>query len=95
MMLGYVEYYVTDETAAKGGGGGMRFDAASLFKRVDRNGDGKISREEFDAFVKNLPQWKDSAKAKKLWESLDANNDGAITPEEFKRLGGRQGSRDK
>lgn len=87
MMLGYVEYYVTDD----GGKGPARprSDASDLFARVDRDRDGKISSAEFDDFVKDLPQWKEADKAKKLWEFLDANKDGFVSPEELKKLGGR------
>jgi len=33
------------------------FDTATLFKRVDANGDGKIRRAEYDAFLKLLPRF--------------------------------------
>src|SRR5262249_21179134 len=60
---------------------------AALFKRVDANGDGKISRAEQDAFVKLLPRVRDNPdEAKQRFERLDADKDGMITAEEFKRL---------
>ena len=40
------------------------------FKRLDRNGDGKITRDEFPPHVA------------RLFEQIDTNSDGAITPEE-------------
>jgi hypothetical protein len=92
MMLGYLEYFVpagsTDLMA--GGGLGGRFDAAALFKRVDANGDGKVSRAEYDAFVKLLPRFKDNPdEAKQLFERLDTDKDGALTAIEFAKLSQR------
>lgn len=86
MMLGYLEYYVpVGSTGAMSSG---RFDAASLFKRVDANSDGKISRAEYDTFVKLLPQFKDNAEeAKRLFERLDTNKDGELSPNELQKLG--------
>lgn len=92
MMLGYLEYFVpagsTDSMA--GGGLGGRFDAAALFKRVDNNSDGKVSRAEYDTFVKLIPQFKDNPdEANKLFERLDADKYGILTVEEFKKLNNR------
>jgi Ca2+-binding EF-hand superfamily protein len=46
----------------------------SLFDRLDTNGDGSISKSEFDAF--NAQHFK----------NLDTNNDGKITPEELRAV---------
>jgi acetyl esterase/lipase len=49
----------------------------SVFKQLDRNGDGKITRDEFPKHVA------------RLFEQIDANGDGAISPEEdaaYRRL---------
>jgi acetyl esterase/lipase len=50
---------------------------SSAFKQLDRNGDGKITADEFP---KNIAR---------LFEQIDANGDGAISPEEdagFRRI---------
>jgi Ca2+-binding EF-hand superfamily protein len=47
---------------------------SSLFSRLDTNGDGLISKAEFDAFND------------RHFKNLDANNDGNITPEELRAI---------
>jgi Ca2+-binding EF-hand superfamily protein len=49
----------------------------SLFSRLDTNGDGVISKAEFDAFND------------RHFKNLDVNNDGKITPEELQVLQAR------
>ncbi len=57
---------------------------SELFARMDRNGDGKISKEE-------APE-----RMKALFDRLDKDGDGLLTPEEMRaaaeRLGGRPGA---
>ncbi len=68
-----------------GGRGG--FDPAQMFKRLDRNGDGKVGLDE-------LPE----RMAERL-KGADTDGDGAISKEEFeqarKNLGGRGGRKPK
>ena len=93
MMLGYLEYFVLvgSSTTMVGGGLGGSFDPAGLFKRLDTNSDGKITRAEYDVFVKLLPRFKDNPdEAKQLFERLDADKDGVLAPEEFKKLKNRK-----
>jgi len=49
-----------------------------ILKKLDSNGDGKISRAEFEA----------SGKGKaKLFDKLDTNNDGFLTKDELSKIG--------
>ena len=84
MHLGYVEYYIPGAKPGESpslygrrgaaGGGRPGFDLEAIFKRLDRNGDGKLIGDEIpEAQRENLMR-------------LDADKDGAITLEEAKRL---------
>jgi collagen type III alpha len=55
-----------------GGPGGARPNPEDIFKRLDKNGDGKIAKDE-------APE-----RIAANFEKLDANKDGFITPEELK-----------
>jgi Ca2+-binding EF-hand superfamily protein len=60
-----------------------------LFKKLDADNDGKVSKEEFlklgelgKGKLKDKPKLLD-----KMFQKLDANNDGFLTLEEFKKIG--------
>lgn len=55
--------------------GANQFEA--FFKRLDKNNDGKISREEAPA------------RMKERFDQLDANDDGAVSMDEFRKAGQR------
>jgi hypothetical protein len=53
------------------------FNAGAIIAQVDKNGDGKVSRAEYDAI------WRDKATAERNFKAFDKNGDGVLTAEEF------------
>ena len=79
----------------KGDKAKCKVDAEALFKRLDTNEDGKLSKEEFAKFgEKAREKIKEKGKGKNangqgvdaLFKRLDTNSDGYITLDEFKKL---------
>ncbi len=58
---------------------GRAVDPAEAFKKMDSNGDGKLSLDEYKAVVGK----KDPSRAEERFKKLDKNSDGALTQEEF------------
>jgi Ca2+-binding EF-hand superfamily protein len=52
-------------------------DPAAVFAKKDKNGDGKLSKEEFTAGAK------DAAKAEAQFTAKDKDKDGSVSKEEF------------
>lgn len=68
---------------------GQKGNPDLVFKRIDTDGDGKLSREEFRAFIEKASKGKLADKPElidKLFERLDTNGDGYLSPAEFKKL---------
>src|SRR5262249_45908129 len=79
--------------AKEKGKGKNKKDLEGLFKKLDTNGDGKLSRDEFAKFGKLVkkPSAKGNAekRAKRLdkqFTRLDTNKDGFLSLDEFKQL---------
>lgn len=62
-------------------GGQGKPNPEDVFKKLDTNGDGSISLDEFKAGPR-AP--KDEAKAKEIYGKIDADGSGGISQEEFK-----------
>lgn len=70
-------------------------DPAAIFQKLDANGDGKVTKEEFAKFADALKDKVGADKADKIaqgfqgmFDRLDANKDGSLSAEEFKGFGG-------
>ena len=59
--------------------GKKKADPEAMFKKIDSNGDGSISKEEFMAG----PGKKDAAKGEKAFAGKDKDKDGKLSKEEF------------
>jgi EF hand len=70
-----------DGAAKKGDAKGKgKADPAAAFAKMDKDGDGKVSKEEFMA----SPQAKkDATKAGESFTKRDKNSDGSLSKEEF------------
>ena len=80
-----------------GGGALAKLLPEMLFKKLDADGDGKITKDEFKKLGEMISQFgqgklKDNPELMekildKMFERLDADGDGKLTEEEFKKLG--------
>jgi len=81
MHLGYVEYVVTGQTPDASPSSGKGNDQKRLFRRLDMDGDGFITRAEVR---QRMPG--DKPAATTTFDRLDLNEDGKISPQELSRL---------
>jgi hypothetical protein len=68
---------LTGSTFAQGKDPALLLDPQEMFNLMDRNGDGKISQDEY------LKVWKDKSEGEKAFRKLDKNHDGYLSREEF------------
>ncbi len=62
-----------------------RKNPEAMFKKLDTNSDGSLSKEEFTSAMKG----KKAEGAEKRFAKLDADSDGSISLEEFKAAAGK------
>jgi len=67
-------------------GAGAGSQASALFSKLDANGDGQISKSEFESALGNAGV--DTSSADALFSKLDANGDGSISQNELTPLHG-------
>jgi len=62
-------------------------DPQQVFDRADADGDGKVSKQEFQLVAANAPRLRDDPQlADRVFGRLDADRDGSLSPAEFRRL---------
>ena len=90
LALSVSAWTYADETKP---GEGRQRDPAAAFQRLDADGNGKLSKEEFkklatlgQGIFKDRPEVLD-----RLFERLDADKDGALSLDEYKKIGGLRG----
>ena len=76
-----------DAKPAAGADAKPKRDPAEVFKKLDTNGDGKVSLEEFKAGPAGK---KDPAKAEEIFKKKDKDGDGFLSLEEFSAAGGKK-----
>lgn len=69
--------FAAEGDAKKPAGDKPKADPAAVFAKKDKNGDGKLSKEEFTAGAK------DAAKAEAQFTAKDKDKDGSVSKEEF------------
>jgi cytochrome c553 len=68
------------------------FDPEEVFNRADTDGDGKMSRQEFQLVAANGPRLRDDPqRADRVFRMLDTDRDGSLSPDEFRRLAAMRG----
>lgn len=84
LLLSTALSFAADGDAAKKpaeGGDRPRMNPEEIFKKLDANGDGSVTKEEYSA----SPRAKeDPARAEKSFASKDKDKDGKLNLEEFK-----------
>ena len=75
--------FAQDKPAAphQGPGKHQQISPEEIFKKLDTNGDGVLSLDEFKA---GPMAKKDLAKAEEIYKKMDTKGDGKVTLEEFK-----------
>ena len=80
LALGSVSLQAKDKPAK---GGATDYKPEEVVAKFDKNGDKKLSLEEFSAMGKFKKDKDPAGAAKKAFEEADANKDGSVTAEEL------------
>jgi hypothetical protein len=78
-----------DDEKEKKGSGALARNPEVVFKKMDANGDGKVSKEEFTDFFSKLGQGKLKDRPRlleRMFDKADTNGDGYLSLEEFKKF---------
>ena len=92
--LGLLAVFALAAASARGDDPPARppFDPEEVFDRADADGDGKMSKQEFQFVVANAPRLRDDPqRADRVFGMLDADRDGSLSPAEFQRLAAMRG----
>ena len=92
--LGLLAVFALAAASARGDDPPARppFDPEAVFNQADADGDGKMSKQEFQFVVANAPRLRDDPqRADRVFGMLDADKDGSLSPAEFQRLAAMRG----
>ena len=92
--LGLLAVFALAAASARGDDPPARpaFDPEEVFNRADMDGDGKMSKQEFQFVAANAPRLRDDPqRADRVFGMLDADRDGSLSPAEFRRLAAMRG----
>ena len=90
-MLGFLASLIGQAAAEDKKPEKKKADPEAVFKKMDKDSDGKLTLEEFKAGKKG----KALENAEKQHARLDKNKDGAVTLEEFKARGQAKKKKDE
>jgi Ca2+-binding EF-hand superfamily protein len=84
----------------KKGKRGNQATPEETFKKMDANGDGKVTKDELEKWVKANERLakraeQDTEFVNKMFTSMDANKDGSVTLEEYKKYREEQNAKRK
>ncbi|MFT3880662.1 MAG: EF-hand domain-containing protein [Gemmatales bacterium] len=71
-------------------GKGQRQTPEDTFKKIDADGNGKVTKEELKKWVESNDRMKKQAESdpefvNKMFDKMDANKDGSVSLEEYKK----------
>lgn len=61
----------------------VKDDVKLMFDRIDENGDGHISFEEFSALLRGMDHARSSTNLRANFDAIDTDHDGCVSFDEF------------